>query len=314
MFEHVQQRNRRPVFVPILIGVGICIAVYFVVQRWSRRSSEREMNEMFSTAIPALSSPTVADDVPLERVALPGMSIELAGRTIHRGDYVAGNVEVAGSVSVGWTPGLLPKDVAFMQQQFKIFGAGVQPPTETQLGGAFAYEEHADARLHVLAGTCGRRTVIIQGQVSRPRFDQIKASFRCAPDRELLHLGVIVGPHKGWKRVDDDPKIKLVGSDGETRMTLQSRKSSYDPRGELSIPADAKPEVFGIYRVWRGKGTALDGTTPLVTALVDWQCPDHPYFGEAFMTSPTSVDEGIKLALTGSCIAMTAPLPPHLQL
>jgi hypothetical protein len=121
---------------------------------------------------------------------------------------------------------------------------------------------------------------------------------------------VIVGPSKTWHRDTDDPKLHL--SDGKgAQMTMQSRKDSYDPRGKLGIPRDAKPEVRGGYRVWRGSGTSLDGK-PMVIALVDWQCTDQPYFGEALVTSTGAIDEGIEVALTGSCIAMDAPLPAHL--
>ncbi len=80
----------------------------------------------------------------------------------------------------------------------------------------------------------------------------------------------------------------------------------------MGIPDDAKPEVRGTYRIWRGHGLGLDGL-PRLTARVDWQCPDRPYVGEAFMTGKTTVDPGIELAMTGSCIAMTAALPAHLQ-
>ncbi len=306
MFEHVQQRNRRPTLVPILAGVGICVAVYFVVDRWSRRTSERESMDFMNSF-----AGSIKNDAPLERAQLPGMSIELPGRPTERGDYVAGVAEVAGA-SVSWVPGLLDDDAWFMQQQFKLFGAGEKPLATTQFGGAFAFEDHVGEELHVLAGSCGRRTIIVRATTNRERFDQIKASFRCRPDRELLHLGAIVGPRKGWKRMTDDPKILLTDSIGDVRLILQSRRDSYDPRGKQSIPADATPEAVGRYRIWRGHGTSLKGQ-PLVTALVDWQCPDHPYFGEAFITSPTSVDEAIQVALTGSCIAMTAPLPEHLQ-
>ena len=306
MFEHVQRRNRRPVFVPILIGAVLLVVIYFAVDRWSQRRGDEEASETLN----ALARDVIAardDDEPLERAPLPGMSIELPRSSMRKGDYVSGTMQ-SSSVMFGWTPGKLIADQAFMRDQLKIFGAG-ETMTTTRFGRAPAFEDHVGERLHVVIGSCGRRNVVLQAQTTRERFEQIKASFKCSPDRPLDHLGVIVAARKGWRRTDDDPKIKLCDDTG-IQLTLQSRKEAHDPRGQL-IPADVEPEARGDYRVWRGRGTGLDGK-PLVTALVDWKCADQPYYGEVFMTGPRSVEEGIALALTGSCIAMTAPLPEHL--
>ena len=294
-------------FVPILIGAVLLVVLYVAVDRCSKQRRDDEASEYMSS----LARDVIAardDDEPLVRAPLPGMSIELPRSSMRKGDYVAGSMQST-SVMLGWTPGKLITDESFMRDQFKIFGAG-ETMTTTRFGRAPAFEDHVGERLHVLIGSCGRRNVVLQAQTTRERFEQMKASFKCSPDRPLDHLGVIVAPREGWQRADDDPKLKLVDGSG-IKLTLQSRKDSYDPRGQMSIPAGAEPEVRGSYRIWRGRGTGLDGK-PLVTALVDWQCADQPYFGEAFMTGPESIDEGIALALTGSCIAMDAPLPKHL--
>ena len=77
------------------------------------------------------------------------------------------------------------------------------------------------------------------------------------------------------------------------------------------MSADATMETRGMYTIWRGHGTGLDGK-PLRTALVEWHCPVQELYGEVLITGPTSVDAGIELALTGYCIGVDAPLPPDL--
>jgi hypothetical protein len=309
VFEEVQRRNRRPIW-PFLALAGICVVLYFGVDRCMRERSDRDVDEVFS-AYHSQAPLGLNEYAKLEPVELPGMQIELPGQPDQRtGDYVQGTVQVGQTAAVGWTAGKLITDRKFIRDSFeKNFRMGKQAPVPTTLGGAQAFEDY-DAEMHVVIGECGRRTVFVQALASHERWMEIKKSFRCTPTRPLDHLGVIVGPSKTWHRDTDDPKLHL--SDGKgAQMTMQSRKDSYDPRGKLGIPRDAKPEVRGGYRVWRGSGTSLDGK-PMVIALVDWQCTDQPYFGEALVTSTGAIDEGIEVALTGSCIAMDAPLPAHL--
>jgi hypothetical protein len=313
MFEDIQRRNAPRSVVPWIVGgLALLVGIYFVVNVVVTRSRSGESSESLISLAPA--SRQLADDAILTRIALPGMSIELPSDPSVDGDYTAGTATTA-TVTVGWMPGNFIDDPAFNQERFKSFGAGTEPPQRTRFGGALALQDHAGGtnETHTLFGNCGQRDVILHAQASRTAFERIRDSFRCSPDRKLTHLGVIVAPRDGWSRKDDNPKIQLVDRTRAVSITLLSKN---EPQNMVRSPgigiAGSDPEVRGNYRIWRGRGKALDGA-PRTAAVVEWSCSGPPYIGGALIAGSGSIDAAIEVALTGSCISMDAPLPAHLR-
>ncbi len=311
MFDDFQRRNTgRPVVLWIVGGVALLVVIYVAVNRLVQRSSSRDAVALLTSYAPP---ERLAEDAVLTRITLPGMSVELPAPPTISGDYITGSAK-SPALMIAWIPGIFSDDPVLRQQQFKSFGAGTTPPQRTELGGGPAFQDHdPGTESHVLFGNCGRRDVVLYVQASRPMFERIRSSFRCSPDRELTHLGLVVAPHEGWSRKTANPKIMLVDRTGAVSITLISRRpdadSSVVPGLEI---AGSTPEVRGLYQVWRSQGTSRDGGT-LNTALVEWSCPDQELVGEAMIVGTGSIDAAIEVALTGDCIALDAPVPEHLR-
>ncbi len=325
MFENFEkrQRSQRSVVRWIVGGLTLAFVSYVVIERLARRSRAAEsvafVNSLADLAPPsgkaaqAAQPPQLGDAVGLTRVELPGMWMFLPG-TEHAisGNYASGDVEAIG-VTLEWKPGNFNDDaVATIKQH--LFDADADPPTPVRVGDGPAFWGHTaeEPHLFTLFGACGHRRLKLRVDGTRRALERIAATFTCAPDRNLSHLGVVVAPHAGWTRIDDDPQIRLVDRTGATTIKLLWNQDALMMAKAISGDAAGEPEVRGDYRIWRGSGHEADGASRSV-AVVDWGCKVPPYGGGAFIKGSGPLDDAIAVALTGSCIAPDAPLPAHLR-